>query len=88
VKSIGKQLKAQLQGIPAITEVRGRGLMLAVELRHPEKLHESVRACREEGLLVDWFLFNDHSLRLYPPLIISETETALLCERIRRAIAG
>ena len=27
-----------------------------------------------DGVLIDWFLFNDSSIRLAPPLTISESE--------------
>jgi acetylornithine/succinyldiaminopimelate/putrescine aminotransferase len=88
VKIRGDQLTEQLCTIHAVKEVRGRGLMLAVELKQPETLHDTVRACREEGLLVDWFLFNDRSLRLYPPLVINETESGLLGLLMKRALGN
>ena len=82
----GEKIKKNLAGHPAIAEVRGRGLMMAVELKNPDKLLPAVKACRAEGLLVDWFLFNDRSLRLAPPIIISDEETDLLCERLSAAL--
>jgi acetylornithine/succinyldiaminopimelate/putrescine aminotransferase len=86
VRTAGTSIKAALSGHPAVREVRGRGLMLAVELRDPSRLQEAIRACRDERLLVDWFLFNDRSIRLYPPLTITAEEVADLIGRMTRAL--
>lgn len=59
---------------PIIKEVRSSGLMMAVELTKRKYLKHVVHHCMENGLIVDWFLFNDRSFRLAPPLIISEDE--------------
>ncbi len=82
----GKRIKDQLKDHPAIREVRGRGLMMAIELKDPNRLLSAVKDCRQEGLLVDWFLFNDRSLRLAPPLIISDEEVEMVCTKISRAL--
>jgi acetylornithine/succinyldiaminopimelate/putrescine aminotransferase len=79
-------IRKALEHQPALREVRGRGLMLALELRNQENLFPAVKACRKEGLLVDWFLFNDRSLRLAPPLIISEEEVNLVCAKLISAL--
>ncbi len=81
-----QQIRSALKDHPAILEIRGRGLMLAIELRHPAQRVSAIQYCRKEGLLVDWFLFNNQSIRLYPPLIITETETTLLCEALTRGL--
>ena len=56
---------------PAIREVRSSGLMIAVELTSPDMLTPVIQKCMEEGLLTDYFLFNDRSFRIAPPLIIT-----------------
>lgn len=68
-KSIRKQLVH-----PIIKEIRSSGLMMAVELTKRKYLKHVVARCMELGLLVDWFLFNDRSFRLAPPLIIHEEQ--------------
>lgn len=83
---LGKRIKDQLKDHPAIREVRGRGLMMAIELNDPNRLMTAVKDCRKEGLLVDWFLFNDRSLRLAPPLIISDEEVEMVCKKMSRAL--
>lgn len=68
---------------PAIVEVRQAGLWLALELESSEKLQKAVRLGLKEGLLFDWFLYNDRSIRLAPPLIIKEREIDWACEKLR-----
>ncbi len=84
--SFEKIIRKQLEKHEALREVRGRGLMLALELKNKENLFPAVKACRNEGLLVDWFLFNDQSLRLAPPLIINEEEVNLVCAKLNSAL--
>lgn len=81
-----KIIRKNLGHHPALREIRGRGLMLALDLNNPDHLFPAVKACRQEGLLVDWFLFNNRSLRLAPPLIISEEEVNMVCEKLNRAL--
>lgn len=82
----GKNISDALKNHTAVREIRGRGLMMAIELKEPEKLKTAISECRNNGLLVDWFLFNDRSIRLAPPLIISEEETIQVIEKISLAL--
>ncbi|MCJ7745029.1 MAG: aspartate aminotransferase family protein [Actinobacteria bacterium] len=66
-----ERLEAMVDRIPAVTEVRGRGLMLAIQL-DGEKASEAVLGCLERGVLT-----NDvtpSAVRILPPLIINEEE--------------
>jgi acetylornithine/succinyldiaminopimelate/putrescine aminotransferase len=83
---LGDLIRKSLQDHPAVKEIRGRGLMLAIELKNPDHLHPAIKACRNEGLLVDWFLFNNRSVRLAPPLTINEEEIKVLCGKMRNAL--
>jgi acetylornithine/succinyldiaminopimelate/putrescine aminotransferase len=83
----GEKIKSRLKDHPAIRDVRGRGLMLAIDLKDPERLLTAVGDCRKEGLLVDWFLFNDRSVRLAPPILILDEEVEIVCEKLRNALA-
>jgi 4-aminobutyrate aminotransferase-like enzyme len=38
-----------------------------------------IHYCLEQGLISDWFLFNTESMRIAPPLIISEAEIEWAC---------
>jgi acetylornithine/succinyldiaminopimelate/putrescine aminotransferase len=71
---------------PHIKAVRSAGLWLAVELESFEILQKLIQTCLEKGLITDWFLFNNRSLRIAPPLIISEAEIAWACGVILTAL--
>lgn len=59
---------------PKIKEVRGQGLMLAAEMESFEVLKPIIDRCILAGVITDWFLFCDNSMRIAPPLTISEGE--------------
>ncbi len=71
---------------PEIREVRSAGLMMAVELSDFDFVQAVIKDCLEEGLIIDWFLFNSWSLRIAPPLIISAEEIRKACAIIIRAL--
>ena len=76
---------------PKIKEIRGRGLMLAVEFASFEVLKPIIdRAIQNSqsggGVITDWFLFCDNSMRLAPPLVISEAQIREACTIILEAI--
>ena len=66
----------------AIEEVRGRGLILGLQLRRdPTPI---VTAARERGLLI--ITCGTNTLRFVPPLIISEEEIAEGLEKLEQAM--
>ena len=69
-----------------IKEIRSSGLMMAVELTKRKYLKHVVSACMENGVIVDYFLFNNKSFRLYPPLIINSDEITTGTDKIKRAM--
>ena len=79
----GKQLASGLEALPAVTEVRGRGLLLAAELDRPAG--PVVTACLEGGLLVG--SAGQSALRLTPPLTISEHEVELALEVLEEVLS-
>lgn len=74
-----EKLFRQLLVHPAIRERRSKGLMMAVELESFEKVQQVITSCIEKGVIVDWFLFCNNSLRIAPPLTISEEEIRMAC---------
>ncbi len=70
VRERGASLAAELAPLPAVSEVRGRGLMLGLELDRPAG--PVVDAARERGLVVG--SAGATVLRLTPPLTISTDE--------------
>ncbi len=76
----------QLLNHPAIREVRSAGLLMAVEVGEFEILRKVILECLESGVVTDWFLFNDRSLRIAPPLTISEEEIRQACGVVNGAV--
>ncbi len=85
VQETGAYFKARLEALnsPHIVEVRGRGLMLGVQLDTPAA--PVVQAGYEHGLL----LLNAGAdvLRLVPPLIIRKDEVDIAVERLAAVLA-
>jgi acetylornithine/N-succinyldiaminopimelate aminotransferase len=71
---------------PAIKEVRGKGLMLAIELENFERNKKIIDRCIDHGVITDWFLHCDNAMRIAPPLIITNSEIKKACEVILEAI--
>ena len=71
---------------PKIKEVRGEGLLLAVQFETEEENKKIISRCVEKGVITDWFLFNTSAMRIAPPLIITEKEIKKACEVILRCI--
>ncbi len=71
---------------PIIKEVRSSGLMMAVALTKRKYLKHVVSHTIENGALVDYFLFNDTSFRLAPPLIISHDQIREGCDILLQAM--
>jgi acetylornithine/N-succinyldiaminopimelate aminotransferase len=55
-----------------ITEVRGRGAMLGLQLRDANLTAAVVKECFEEGIILGWTLHSNSLIRIAPPLIIDE----------------
>lgn len=80
------QLFRELLHHELIEEIRGIGLMLAVQLQNAEQTLKAMDLCRDQGLITDWFLFKDDCLRIAPPLIISESEIKSACSIILQVL--
>ena len=65
---------------PAIKNISGKGLMLALEFESFEFNKKIIDACIEDGLITDWFLYAPNCLRIAPPLIITEDQIRWSCE--------
>jgi acetylornithine/N-succinyldiaminopimelate aminotransferase len=85
VMSKGELFKTLLKH-PAITEIRGKGLLLAVEFESYEINKKIIDGCIADGVITDWFLHCSNSMRIAPPLIISEEEISIACEIILKNI--
>ncbi len=81
-----EQLFKSLLIHPAIIEVRGKGLLLAVEFTNYEFNKKVIDRCIEKGVITDWFLFCDNSMRIAPPLTIELEEINYACSIILQSI--
>jgi acetylornithine/succinyldiaminopimelate/putrescine aminotransferase len=72
---------------PRIIEIRGKGLILSLQLSSFDEVEEISKACMQKGLIIDWFLHNETSLRIAPPLIITNEEIRTACEIILQALS-
>ncbi len=66
-----------------IKEIRGKGLMLAIEFDNEELAKEVVEKSLDNGLILFYFLFTKTAVRITPPLTISEKEIIKGCEIIK-----
>ncbi|GAA4796552.1 aspartate aminotransferase family protein [Olivibacter ginsenosidimutans] len=80
------QLFKSLLQHPSIKEVRGIGLMMAIQLEAFEQVNFVSKYCADHGVLVDWFLHQETSLRVSPPLIITEEEIVEACTVIKQGL--
>lgn len=99
---VGNQLQQRLvplsEEIEAIAEIRGKGLMIGIELAdrsgapNPDLATAVLEAAREEGLLIGKGGLYGNSLRIAPPMSITESEAdegyEMLEAAIRRATSS
>ncbi len=86
---VGAYFRESLEGLGeesgAVDEVRGMGLLLAVELKQ-ERAREIVLSCLRKGYVVN--SIGEAVLRFLPPLSVSTREVDGLLEALREALAG
>jgi acetylornithine aminotransferase len=71
-------LAAALKGVAGVTEVRGMGMMIGVELDRP--CGEIVKTALARGLIVN--VTADNVIRLLPPLVMNADEGRQVVERL------
>ncbi len=69
-----------------ISEIRGDGLLMAVQLSDPSYIQYVIAKAPDYGLVLDYFLFCDNAFRIAPPLIISEEEICLAAGKIKQLL--
>jgi adenosylmethionine-8-amino-7-oxononanoate aminotransferase len=71
---------------PAIKAIRTAGLWMAIEFDSFATNQAIIKCCIANGLISDWFLFNDKSMRIAPPLITTNEELIEMCKIIVESI--
>ncbi len=69
-------LRALQQHHAIVRDVRGIGLLVAIELRTAAATRRFARACLDRGVVLNWTLNRDTVIRLAPPLTITRAEIA------------
>ena len=77
-------LQEALRGNNQVKEVRGKGLMIAVEMAEP--CGEFVTKALDQGVLIN--VARDNVVRLLPPLILSDEEADTLVALVANVING
>jgi 4-aminobutyrate aminotransferase len=93
---VGNQLKNGIHrladDVPEIIEVRGKGLMIGVEFAMPDGSPDTVltggvmEAAKAEGLLIGKGGLFGNTLRIAPPLSLTEEEAEEGLDKLTRAI--
>lgn len=89
-EKLGRVIMAKLKGLSdlgGVREVRGKGLLIGLELANPDLTRRFVGNCREAGLLLGWTLHSDTVVRLAPPLILTDREMERGLEIMRQALS-
>ncbi len=76
-----KLIREHLQH-PLISEIRGKGLMLAAFVETGELATEVIMRCKDKNLILFWLLFEPRAIRITPPLTISNAEIIEGCDII------
>ena len=76
------RFREHLMGADYIEDIRGQGLMLAIELSHP--CSELVLLAKVQGLLLN--ITRERVIRLLPPLTMTDDEADYLADQVIRII--
>jgi 4-aminobutyrate aminotransferase-like enzyme/Ser/Thr protein kinase RdoA (MazF antagonist) len=82
VARVGEQLLAALRELPVVA-VRGRGLLVGVQLSSAELAARTVDRLREAGVLIGRTGPRGDVLKIRPPLVFREEHVALLVDGLR-----
>lgn len=88
VSAVGQRLREGLNALESrheyITQVRGMGLLLALQF-NSDITPQVVSLCNQEGLLLN--PLRPNALRLMPPLTVTPQEVDMALERLERALS-
>ena len=82
-KQLMNQLQTRLEGVPGVVAIRGRGLMVGIEMEN-DCTNLVIRALREQHLLIN--VTRNKIIRLLPPLIYTAENIDDLVWRIEQLL--
>ncbi|MCH0540924.1 aminotransferase class III-fold pyridoxal phosphate-dependent enzyme [Streptomyces sp. MUM 203J] len=82
------RLREETAALPCVGDVRGRGLMIGVELTEPAQAAAVRQECLNRGLIVDVCGRHPGVVRLLPPLTLTEEQAAAVLDRFAEALAA
>lgn len=78
------EFQAKLDGNDTIVDIRGRGLMIGIEV--DREVNDLKNAALEKGLLMN--VTHDNVVRLLPPLIIDDEQADLIIDTVSELLNG
>ncbi len=69
-----------------IKEVRIFGALGAIEFSNEELNFKVMKACIENGIITDWFLFCPTAMRIAPPLVITDKELLRVIRKLKKIL--
>ena len=73
---------------PAVKDVRGKGLLIGLEMDDAAKTERFVHEAQERGVLMGWSMYAEATVRLAPPLVISPDEVDRGLSVLEEALAA
>jgi acetylornithine/succinyldiaminopimelate/putrescine aminotransferase len=86
VEEKAQQFRSALIDHPLVQGISGKGLWMAVDVGTFETVQALMWKAKSHGLITDWFLYNNHSFRICPPLNITEEEIQRSCDILIRVL--
>jgi acetylornithine aminotransferase len=80
-----ERLRTELAGNPNVSQIRGQGLMIGIELKQPIR-DLSLIAARDHALLIN--VTRGQTIRLLPPLTIDEREVEMIVRGVSSVVVS
>jgi len=89
-RQLGQQWQTHLAGCVgrSLRGVRGKGLLIGLEFADPDTTRRFARTCFAGGLILNWTLHRDTVIRLAPPLVLTDEESARALATLGAALAA
>jgi 4-aminobutyrate aminotransferase-like enzyme/Ser/Thr protein kinase RdoA (MazF antagonist) len=90
-RRVGSRLRRALEELrvnSSVTEVRGRGLLLGVDLSDAAKAERVVNSLRDDGILIGRTGRDGNVLKIRPPLVFRDEHAQMLVDALERALDG